>query len=101
MKTRSFSLASLALAGLFGCGTPAHLPEYSSADRAGTLVGSTVKTAEGEAVIVSLEPFADKARCETYSPGQRSLRVGGQKANSCYEYVMKSNRCVKRVCVGS
>src|ERR1039457_238328 len=66
MKTQFLSLASLALAGLFGCGTPDRLPEYSSAARAGTPMGSAVKTAEGEAVIVSLEPFADKARCETY-----------------------------------
>ena len=66
MKTQFLSLASLALAGLFGCGTPDRLPEYSSAARAGTPVGCAVKTDEGEAVVVSLEPFADKARCETY-----------------------------------
>src|ERR1039458_10499547 len=66
MKPQSLSLASLALAGLFGCGTPDRLPEYSSAARAGTPMGSAVKTAEGEGVVVSLEPLADKARCETY-----------------------------------
>ncbi len=66
MKTQSFVLVSLALAGLVGCGTPDRLPEYSSAARAGSPVGSAVKTVEGEGVLVSLEPFADKARCETY-----------------------------------
>ena len=101
MTTRLLWLAWLALAALCGCGTPDHLPEYSNARQAGGSASAAIKTSDGEAVIVSLEPFADKARCETYSPGQRSLRVGGQKANSCYEYVMKSNRCVKRVCVGS
>jgi hypothetical protein len=66
MKTRSLSLASLALAGLCGCATPDHLPEYSSAATPAAPGGSTVKTAESEGVTVSLEPFADKARCETY-----------------------------------
>jgi hypothetical protein len=66
MKTRSLSLASLVLAGLCGCATPDHLPEYSSAATAAAPGGSTVKTVESEGVTVSLEPFADKARCETY-----------------------------------
>jgi len=64
--TQLLSLAPLALAGLCGCVTPAHLPEYSSAARPAAPGGSTVKTAEGEGVIVSFEPFADKARCGTY-----------------------------------
>ena len=66
MKTQFLSLAALALAGLCGCGTPDHLPEYSNTATATTPGGSTVKTDQGDAVIVSLEPFADKARCETY-----------------------------------
>jgi hypothetical protein len=66
MKTAVLCLASLALAGLCGCGTPDHLPEYSGAATATTPGGGTVKTAEGEGVIVSLEPFGDKANCETY-----------------------------------
>ena len=57
---------SLVLAGLRGCSTSDHLPEYSGAATAGTPGGGTVKTAEGEGAIVALEPFADKARCETY-----------------------------------
>lgn len=66
MKTPFLLLASVALAGLVGCGTPARLPEYSSAARMGSAPDSTIKTVESEAVIVSVETFADKARCETY-----------------------------------
>ena len=66
IKTQFLSLAALALAGLCGCGTPDHLPEYSSAATAAAPGGSLARTAEGESVIVSLEPFSDKARCETY-----------------------------------
>src|ERR1017187_7942478 len=66
MTTRRVALMSLALAGLRGCSTSDHLPEYSGAATAGTPGGGTVKTGEGEGAIVALEPFADKARCETY-----------------------------------
>lgn len=66
METRPLSLALLVLAGLCGCATPDHLPAYSSAATPAAPGGGPVKTAESEGVIVSLEPFADRARCETY-----------------------------------
>lgn len=66
IDTRPLSLALLVLAGLCGCGTPDHLPEYTSASTPAAAGGGTVKTAESEGIIVSLEPFADKARCEKY-----------------------------------
>ncbi len=66
VKTPSLTLASVALASLIGCSTPERLPEYSSAARTGGPADSTIKSAESNGVVVSVEPFADKARCETY-----------------------------------
>ena len=66
MKTQSLWLASLALVGLCGCSTPAHLPEYSGAAAAFSSGNGHASTAESDGVFLTLEPFADKARCETH-----------------------------------
>ena len=87
------SIAALAwLAGLCGCSTPDHLPEYTTPVAAGPPPSSAIKTAEGEAVTAALEPFDDKARCETYfglnAPAAGiaifHLRVENRSANSTW-----------------
>jgi hypothetical protein len=58
MAARLLWLAWLALSALCGCGTPDHLPEYSNPSQAGGSASAAIKTSDGEALIVSLEPFA-------------------------------------------
>ena len=77
MKTQTLLLTSLALAALCGGGTPDHLPEYTSAAAAATPAGGTVNTTEGEAVIVSLEPFAGDAHTsQSTAAGEAMANTG-------------------------
>ena len=59
-------LACFALVGICGCGTPDHLPEYSRAAVTSNSAINRIKTVQQGGATVSLEPFDDKTRCETY-----------------------------------
>lgn len=82
-----------------GSGTPDHLPEYSAAAREGSLGGGTGKTAESETVLLSLEPFADKARCETYfaldapAAGIAILHVRLENRSPSVTWLLRKSQC--------
>jgi len=71
MKNRAISglLTLLLVSGLcsqWGCASNTRVPEYSSASAATPVVSAHVKAVEHEGLKVTLDPFSDKARCETY-----------------------------------
>lgn len=104
MKTVKYALTFVVttmvmLAGLCGCATPEHLPEYSSTAAVAAPGAGAAKTAESEGAIVSVEPFADKARCETYfalnapAAGIAILHVQVQNRSGYATWLLRKANC--------
>jgi hypothetical protein len=99
MKSKALLwIVSLPLAVLCSCSTPDHLPEYTGGTQTGA-PGIGSNTAEGDGVIVSLEPFADKARCETYfalnapAAGIAILHLRVENRSTDSTWILRKSQC--------